>query len=207
MSKISNQRSGKVFQNRVLELLARTSPAIVWSCYSPVLAFIVAYDIYVHGRPAWAAAALFAAGLFVWTLAEYLLHRFVFHFVNENALVQRLHHYAHGYHHSHPRDKEHLFMPVPVGFAMSSLFWGLFWLLIGPPSFSLLPGFVTGYLIYATLHYSMHIRPQAPKALRGLWRHHHMHHFKNTKEAFGVSTTFWDHVFGTMPKTGKAKTS
>ncbi len=200
MDTLSNQRSGRVFQNRVLELLTRTSPAIVWTTFIPVLGLIVFYDYWAYDRSALEGIALFGGGLFAWTLAEYLLHRYVFHFINDSPWVQRFHHYAHGYHHAHPRDRDHLFMPVPLSLTLTFVFLGVFWLLLGERAFSFHPGFVTGYLIYSTLHYSMHAFPQAPRLLRGLWRHHHLHHYKHTHAAFGVSSTLWDRVFGTMPK-------
>jgi len=34
--------------------------------------------------------------------------------------------------------------------------------------------------------------------MKGLWRNHHLHHYKHSDMGFGVSSTLWDHVFGTM---------
>ena len=34
--------------------------------------------------------------------------------------------------------------------------------------------------------------------MKPLWRNHHLHHYKDEEKGFGVSTTFWDRVFGTM---------
>lgn len=36
------------------------------------------------------------------------------------------------------------------------------------------------------------------KWMQPLWRNHHLHHYKEKHLGFGVSTTIWDHVFGTM---------
>ena len=35
-------------------------------------------------------------------------------------------------------------------------------------------------------------------SLAMLWRNHHLHHYKHSDMGFGVSSTMWDHVFGTM---------
>ena len=34
--------------------------------------------------------------------------------------------------------------------------------------------------------------------MKPLWRNHHLHHYKDEGKGFGVSSTLWDHVFGTM---------
>ena len=64
--------------------------------------------------------------------------------------------------------------------------------------FSFFPGFVLGYLIYGTMHYAIHAWNPPFKWMKGLWRNHHLHHYKNEHLGFGVSSTLWDHVFGTM---------
>ena len=62
-------------------------------------------------------------------------------------------------------------------------------------------GFLAGYLFYDMLHYHVHHhRPKTAlgKTLREL---HMRHHFQNHERGYGVSAPFWDHVFGTAPKT------
>ena len=48
----------------------------------------------------WHAAALGAAGFLLWTLAEYILHRWLFHYEPKTSFGQRLHWLIHGYHHA-----------------------------------------------------------------------------------------------------------
>ena len=60
------------------------------------------------------------------------------------------------------------------------------------------PGFLFGYLMYGTMHYAIHAWNPPFKWMKPLWRNHHLHHYKNEHNGFGVSSTFWDHVFGTM---------
>ncbi len=33
--------------------------------------------------------------------------------------------------------------------------------------------------------------------MKALWRNHHLHHYKSDEKGFGVSTNFWDKIFGT----------
>ena len=41
--------------------------------------------------------------------------------------------------------------------------------------------------------------------MKPLWRNHHLHHYKNVELGLGVSSTVWDHVFGTMCDRKKEK--
>ena len=60
-------------------------------------------------------------------------------------------------------------------------------------------GIVLGYMVYDLLHYYLHHGKPRSRMLRALRAHHSKHHhnprFRDKK--FGVSTTLWDHVFGT----------
>ena len=64
--------------------------------------------------------------------------------------------------------------------------------------FAFFPGFLIGYLIYGSMHYAIHAWNPPFKWMKALWRNHHLHHYKNVELGFGVSSTLWDHVFGTM---------
>ena len=64
--------------------------------------------------------------------------------------------------------------------------------------FAFFPGFVFGYLIYGSMHYAIHAWNPPFKWMKALWRNHHLHHYKQDQRGFGVSSTLWDHVFGTM---------
>ncbi len=72
------------------------------------------------------------------------------------------------------------------------------YLIFGKIVFAFFPGFILGYLIYGSMHYAIHAWNPPFKWMKGLWRNHHLHHYKNDERGFGVSSTLWDHVFGTM---------
>jgi sterol desaturase/sphingolipid hydroxylase (fatty acid hydroxylase superfamily) len=69
---------------------------------------------------------------------------------------------------------------------------------MGTYAFMFFPGFVLGYLLYGSMHYAIHAWNPPFKWMKPLWRNHHLHHYKNEHQGFGVSSTLWDHVFGTM---------
>ena len=52
--------------------------------------------------------------------------------------------------------------------------------------------------MYGSMHYAIHAWNPPFKWMKPLWRNHHLHHYKNEHNGFGVSSTLWDHIFGTM---------
>ncbi|HLV70760.1 MAG TPA: sterol desaturase family protein [Xanthomarina sp.] len=199
----------EIFKNPILERLTKTDPISNIIVYGLVNTFLVYVAIGVMGLSIWGFLALFVFGLFFWTFAEYMLHRFVFHWVTEAKWSQRFHFIMHGAHHHYPTDKERLLMPPVPGIILASLLFGMFYvvfLIIGYSQlvYGFFPGFFIGYLLYSFVHRATHVlRP--PKRFRDLWHHHSLHHYKYPNKAFGVSNTFWDRVFGTMPPKKKKK--
>ena len=116
----------------------------------------------------------------------------------------------HGNHHEYPRDKERLFMPPVPSIIIASALFGIFYFigyLMGfrAFAFTFFPGFILGYLLYGSMHYAIHAWSPPFKWMKGLWRNHHLHHYKNEEHGFGVSSTLWDHVFGTTFNLKKEK--
>ncbi len=50
------------------------------------------------------------------------------------------------------------------------------------------------------MHYATHHFPMRWGFLGYLKRHHMLHHYKTPDLRFGVSSPFWDWVYGTLPK-------
>lgn len=191
---------GKVFKHPFLELLHKSSPLSTLLTYGGTLA--LAFYLNHRFGPVHqftTGIGIYLAGVFVWTFFEYVLHRYVFHFISDTPAGRTFHRIVHGYHHEYPRDEEHLFMPPVPGLVLASLFLGLFYLLMGGYSFVFFGGFITGYMAYSALHYSIH-RFKPPQRLKWLWQHHALHHYKFPDKAYGVSSPFWDRIFGTMPQ-------
>ncbi len=59
------------------------------------------------------------------------------------------------------------------------------------------PGFILGYLLYASMHYAIHAWHPPFKWMKPIWRNHHLHHYKDEERGFGVSSHLWDKVFRT----------
>ena len=96
-------------------------------------------------------ALLVLAGLAIWTLAEYWLHRKVFHWDPDHPIGHRLHFIIHGVHHDHPNDKLRLVMPPGASIPLALLFFGAFWLIFGSPAaYPLFAGFLVGSVVGLT---------------------------------------------------------
>ncbi|MGC4100591.1 sterol desaturase family protein [Ferruginibacter sp.] len=201
--KIHNKGQARLFKNQYLEYLTKTHPLVIWGMYIPIIVLMLYYSGAVKNFSAIRIIITFLGGMFFWSFFEYCIHRFAFHFVAESERATKFVYIIHGNHHEYPRDKERLFMPpVPSLILASTIFASLFLIfsLFNSSAyvFSFFPGFIIGYLMYGTMHYAIHAWNPPFKWMKPLWRNHHLHHYKNDHMGFGVSSTLWDHVFGTM---------
>ncbi|MBX9783289.1 MAG: sterol desaturase family protein [Chitinophagaceae bacterium] len=196
--KIHNKGQAQLFRNRYLEMLTKTHPLVIWGMYLPV---IIGFPWYAKNKFEFGAvtvAAVFIAGMLFWSFFEYIMHRFIFHMIAESERAQKFIYILHGNHHHYPRDRERLFMPPVPSIIISSVIFFAMYALMRSYAFLFFPGFMLGYLMYGTMHYAIHARNPPFKWMKPLWRNHHLHHYKNEHHGFGVSSTLWDHVFGTM---------
>lgn len=196
--KIHNKGQAQLFKNHYLEMMTKTHPLVIWGLYIPVIASLLYYSAAVLDYTAARILFTFAIGMITWTLFEYIMHRWVFHMVAESDKAQKIVYVMHGNHHHFPRDKERLFMPPVPSLILASVLFLLFYSLMGWNVAMFFPGFILGYLMYGTMHYAIHAWNPPTKWMKPLWRNHHLHHYKDEGKGFGVSTTLWDHLFGTM---------
>jgi sterol desaturase/sphingolipid hydroxylase (fatty acid hydroxylase superfamily) len=201
--KIHNKGQAQLFKNQYLEFLTKTHPLVIWGLYLPIICFMLYYSSMELELNSVRILLVFLAGMFFWSLFEYMIHRFAFHFMAQSERATKFVYIIHGNHHEYPRDKERLFMPAVPSLILASTIFGLMFLSFkvfggGNYVFSFFSGFMMGYLIYGTMHYAIHAWNPPFKWMKPLWRNHHLHHYKETQLGFGVSSTLWDHVFGTM---------
>lgn len=199
----------QIFSNSFLERLTKTDPISNIIIYGLVIIGLVYIAIGVINLKIIHFAGLFIIGLLFWTWAEYVLHRFVFHWVTEAKWSQRFHFIMHGAHHHFPKDEQRLLMPPVPGIILASILFGfffvIFWIFgVTNLVYGFFPGFFVGYLLYSFVHRAIHTK-RPPKRFKKLWFHHNLHHYQYPNKAFGVSNTFWDFVFGTMPPKSNRK--
>jgi 4-hydroxysphinganine ceramide fatty acyl 2-hydroxylase len=197
--KISNTGSGQLFTNRFLESLTRTNfafPVILFLVLSMLILIygVASSEINVSGM-IW----LFPVGMIFFTLVEYLIHRFLFHFKADTEKEKNFQYLIHGVHHEFPKDKDRLVMPPLVTVLLAVVFYFIFKLIMGEGVFVFFPGFISGYSVYLLIHFALHRYHPPKNFFKYLWKHHSLHHYKSEEGCYSVSFPFWDYIFGTMP--------
>jgi sterol desaturase/sphingolipid hydroxylase (fatty acid hydroxylase superfamily) len=191
----TNNETGRIFKSPFLEAFTKTH----WIAPPIVFLPVIAYFTWVSIKSPLSLVAIIgwiSVGLISWTLAEYLLHRFLFHFEPKSNLGKKIHFLIHGIHHDYPQDAMRLVLPVVASCFSAILFYSIFYLILGPlytpPFFA---AFVAGYLYYDMLHYAIHHAPMKSRFGRYMKVTHMKHHYQDEQATYGVSTTIWDRLF------------
>jgi sterol desaturase/sphingolipid hydroxylase (fatty acid hydroxylase superfamily) len=198
--KLKTKGTASLFDSKLLEQLTRTHVSVPVTIFCVYGAGLLLWSIQRTDIRPVATAGLFLAGLFVFTWVEYMVHRFLFHLPTTTAIRKRFQYMMHGVHHEYPRDKDRLAMPPVLSVAISTLLLVLSRLVLGDYSFSLLAGFLVGYAAYLSVHYVVHVYAPPKNFLRTIWKNHVIHHYKDGEVAFGVTSSLWDYVYGTMQR-------
>src|SRR5262249_31319387 len=93
--------SPRMFDQDFLEWFTTVHPATLPAVYVPLAIWAFWYGLRV-GVPVATSALLFVAGMALWTLLEYLIHRFSFHFVPRGRVTSIAAYLIHGVHHAYP---------------------------------------------------------------------------------------------------------
>jgi sterol desaturase/sphingolipid hydroxylase (fatty acid hydroxylase superfamily) len=135
-------------------------------------------------------------GLLAWTLTEYIMHRFVFHFEPKSAVGKRLHFLFHGVHHDYPNDAMRLVLPPSMSIPLATGFYFLFHALL-PVTYmdGFFATFLAGYLVYDISHYALHHSKFNNRFWKKLKHHHMQHHYADPTKGYGVSSALWDKIF------------
>ncbi|HKU43329.1 MAG TPA: sterol desaturase family protein [Polyangiales bacterium] len=193
------RESPPMFESRFIDRFSRTPWWSVPLLFVPAT-LICLYIGFAHMHVSLLATlGLLVAGYLAWTLTEYWLHRLLFHWQPAGEFGERMHFVLHGVHHKWPRDRLRLVMPTTVSVVLFWLFLGAWLLMFGRYAYTFHAGFAIGYMFYDLSHYYMHHGHPRWRWLKDLRKHHMVHHSPKLEheKKFGVSTTLWDHVFGT----------
>ena len=193
--------SAPLFGN-FLEPLSKTAWWVVPTVWLPPVAYGSYYGFNGIAHTPEAVAYWFL-GLFLWTFFEYVLHRGLFHldkYLPDNRVGITAHFILHGIHHYLPMDRYRLVMPPTLFFVLAIPFWKLAHTLFAYNKFvavEVFSGGIFGYICYDLTHYFLHHR-NLPLYYRELKKYHLQHHFADYENGFGVTSRFWDRIFGTQ---------
>jgi sterol desaturase/sphingolipid hydroxylase (fatty acid hydroxylase superfamily) len=200
------ESSVRLFQNDLLEALTHVHPIVPLLVWGPLAVFLLWRSVAVQELPASGLAAVGVLALVVWTLTEYCLHRFVFHFPAQGRIGKYLVFMFHGVHHAAPRDKTRLVMPPAGGIILLIVLYQVFRLAVPAPWLEpFLAFFIIGYLAYDYIHYATHHFAMRSPLLHFLKVYHLQHHYGAKGVRYGVSSPLWDRVFGTYPADPRAR--
>lgn len=174
----------------------------------PVTAIYSAYLLLVLAT-AWRASELPTAlafsvvGLVLWTVMEYVVHRWVLHVAFPagehwpRRVLHRLFDASHADHHAKPWDGYHINGHVDTLFVAV---WLVPLSYVAPPhtASAAVAGLFAGYAAEEWAHHAMHFRNCPWRYFQYARRRHLYHHSRHgVGTAYGITSDFWDKVFGT----------
>jgi sterol desaturase/sphingolipid hydroxylase (fatty acid hydroxylase superfamily) len=196
----------RMFKSDFMESLSRVHPSVPLIIFVPVILYMLYLSIFDYKISFLSIVGLIVFGLFIWTITEYLLHRFIFHLELKGKIGARIHFIFHGVHHDYPSDSRRLVMPPSVSIPLAALFFFLFKFLIGDVFvFPFFAGFLVGYLFYDITHYAIHHFNMHSKFWLAIKNHHIKHHYQDPAKGYGVSSPIWDYIFKTHYSTKEEK--
>ena len=195
---ISNSSDSiRMFKSDLFENLSKVHYYVPLIVYIPVIAFLGWKSFTDVHMGVLAFIGWLAVGLFVWTIIEYIMHRWVFHFYPKSKLGQRIHFIFHGVHHDYPNDAKRLVMPPSASIPMAlALYFVFLAILPAGTIYSFFTGFLIGYLAYDMTHYALHHANFKNPFWKKLKQHHMLHHYSDPTKGYGVSSALWDKILG-----------
>src|SRR6476646_125726 len=162
----------RMFDSDFMDFFSLVHPATPLLLYLPVVGFMLYVALWRQAFPVFVVVGFFLLGMLLWTLLEYLIHRYIFHYQPKTRWGKRLHYIIHGVHHDYPNDGKRLVMPPSISVPLAFLF-------------------------YAMLHYATHHFPMKLGVFLWLKQYHLRHHYKDDHVGYGISSPLWDYVFRT----------
>jgi sterol desaturase/sphingolipid hydroxylase (fatty acid hydroxylase superfamily) len=193
--------------------LLLTQPATPWRpivFYGSFAAGFIVWNLLDDTLPAWAFVALPLAGVFLWTVLEYVIHSIGFHWPTQSPTFLSIQ-ASHGTHHEDPTDPARIVSNLSFSFPVALLVYGCLALALWSAKTAgmVMVGVILGYLAYEVIHYRIHLGRKTRWFPRFLIRHHLYHHHKDPTRCYGVTTPIWDWILGTgrVPRRRRAASS
>jgi sterol desaturase/sphingolipid hydroxylase (fatty acid hydroxylase superfamily) len=185
-----------MFKSNLMESVSKVHFSVPLFIYVPLIGFLI-YNAFAQQISIFYFFIYIIGGFFVWTITEYLLHRFIFHYQPTSKLGLRIHFIFHGVHHDYPKDAKRLVMPPSASIPLAILFYFLFSLFFKNTAYlyTFFSGFLAGYLCYDMVHYAIHHYNFKSSIMKRVKQHHMLHHYSDATKGYGVSSSLWDIIF------------
>ena len=114
----------RLFKSDFLEFFTHITPTVVTIIWTPIIlvALYMAFTTVPAGVSGLYLPFAFVLGMFLWTLLEYTMHRFVFHMPPRTPTMEKISYLFHGIHHVQPACKVRLVMPPVVSLPLAVVF-------------------------------------------------------------------------------------
>jgi len=143
--------SARMFKSDLVERFSRVHPAIPVLLYLPLIIASLYFALARVQLSILSIAEFFVLGLVTWTLLEYVIHRYAFHYEPKTRIGKQFHFIVHGVHHDYPNDAKRLVMPPAVSIPLAIVFYSLFIFLFGRTAPAIWAGFAGGYVCYDSM--------------------------------------------------------
>ena len=187
----------RMFKSDFMEFFSHVHPATPLLIYGPAIVYMLYVALGQRQLSILSVAGLFLIGVFIWTLLEYMIHRYGFHHEAKTRIGRQFHFIVHGVHHDYPNDAKRLVMPPVISIPLAIVFYALFALIFGRTAPAVWAGLAAGYVCYDSIHYAIHHFPMKGGIWNRLKQHHLRHHYHDDHSGYGVSSPLWDYIFGT----------
>jgi sterol desaturase/sphingolipid hydroxylase (fatty acid hydroxylase superfamily) len=136
-------------------------------------------------------AALAAAGWALWPLLEYGVHGGLAHGMRTPVTP---------FHWAHHESPARVFTSPLAWIPGAGAIWAVLGFALGPGlAGAFTAGVLAGFFRYEYVHWRIHFRSPRDERERRRRAHHLAHHERNPAAYYGVTTDFWDRVFGSLP--------
>ena len=170
------------FEKAIMQLRCISLFAVLFGVY------LISSEILFKNKALY-TTSLFIAGWFLWTFSEYILHRFWMHGHGKAGS-------SHTYHHTHPTEikvtpmQRSILLIIVIGVGILAI--------RVHPYLMIFDGFIFGFAAYCCMHWVLH-QSWSRKLFPRLHRFHIYHHCKFPDSCYGVTVSWWDLIFRTVP--------
>ncbi|KAG0041329.1 fatty acid alpha-hydroxylase, partial [Gryganskiella cystojenkinii] len=185
----------RIFGSPYLEVFTKTPWYMIPIFWLPIIAYNVHRSLET-GLAVDQVAVYFLSGMAIWTLAEYVIHRFLFHLddvLPDSTVWLTAHFLLHGIHHYLPMDRLRLVMPpalaVALALPLNALGHSIF---ADNRAYAVMSGAFMGYVLYDLTHFFLHHSNQRFEHFREMKTYHLAHHYKNYEGGYGITSKIWD---------------
>ena len=106
---VSNKdESVRMFKSSFLEMFSKVHWSVHLFIFIPAISYLLYLAFTSQSIGLAQIGVWFLGGIGIWTVTEYVLHRWLFHYEPPGKLGKRMHFVFHGVHHDYPNDSKRL---------------------------------------------------------------------------------------------------